>query len=302
MYGSITLNNKDLCRIGLNHKNIHGRGGVHSPSLMIQPKMTMCSLANIYANGDCHYSITSLSGWAVLEKGPHRENIPLVNFTVPEVIAKSYMFYGEQYFKIYLVLDPLRTSLIEDVRQGGDVKLKLEGSASLSVQRVENNEHGLYPIGVICYETAELRLDVEIPQSYWVKTILPQLGWGEFILIETRTDASVLDTAHEYLNKAQKAFDNWDMASVAVNCREMVKTLNRSLSQRLGKTNPSYSVNWNKAAFGKAEEFMSLGQHESDISAGKKLSYSFTRADAEFAISYARILMRYAQELYHRKE
>ena len=301
MYGSITLHNRELCRIDLSHKNVHGQGGMHSPSLMIQPRVTRCSTANCYGAGDCHYSITSMAGWVFLEKGPRRQRIPFVNFTIPEVIARSYSFYGDQHFKLYLVLDPLRTSLIEDIRQGGDVRLKLEGSASLSMQSVEESENGLRPTGVISYETAELRLDVDVPQSYWVKSVLPQLGWGEYILIETRTDASVLDKAHAYLNKAQRAFDYWDMASVAVNCREMVKTLTRSLSHRLGKANPSYSVNWNKAAFGKAEEFMSLGQHESDISAGKKVEYSFTKAEAEFAIAYSRILMRYAQELFNRK-
>jgi hypothetical protein len=130
------------------------------------------------------------------------------------------------------------------------------------------------------------------------------LGWGDFIILEVPVGGKPLTSSWEYLNKAQNAFDNWDTESLAANARNLVKNLTMSLAQKLGKEHPAYRFNWRRAANKEKKDVFSVALHEVDLSEIEGYDITdvkFKRADAEFALNYARILMKYAQELYERK-
>ncbi|MCK4504612.1 MAG: hypothetical protein KAW14_03275 [Candidatus Aegiribacteria sp.] len=303
MSSRLMLSHYTLCEVDLDYQRISVQGGADAPFLTLKPNIVKLNLAKPLhlVKTESHYTIISLSGCVYLQTVSKDTRVAFSCFSNTRIIARSWL-ECDQKFEIDLTLDYTRLNMLESIRSGGDLRIFIKGTATIALHETFKHESKLQVGGIIGFEEAELEMYVTIPQSHWVKMMLPKLGWGDFILLEVRTDSKILSKAHELLNKAQNAFDNWDTKSLAANCREIICSLTRSLPQHLGTDHPAYNVKWKRATKKKPEDFFSIALHETDIADDNDTSnVEFSRADAEFALSYIRILMRYAQELYKLK-
>jgi hypothetical protein len=264
--------------------------------------MNMYRTNGTSAKDGLHYSIIAAEGTTQIATGSKHQDIPISNFHIFRPIAESWMG-GDHTLEISLELDRHRLQLLEEQRIH-DLNLNIRGTATVALYNTSKSQQSTQIQHILKIIKADLEMKATIPQSHWVKNILPDLGWGDFIILEVPVGGKPLTSSWEYLNKAQNAFDNWDTESLAANARNLVKNLTMSLAQKLGKEHPAYRFNWRRAANKEKKDVFSVALHEVDLSEIEGYDITdvkFKRADAEFALNYARILMKYAQELYERK-
>lgn len=298
-HGRVELGHYDICEINFDYHHVSATGGSFAPTLRLRPIITKMHPAHpTYSDSETFpYSIISLQGGVYLDYDRNKRNELLTRFCSTGVLARSW--YGrDQGFEIDLILDRSRLYWIEATRKE-NLHLRIEGSVTIAISTNPEAERKLGIGNVLCFEEGKLELRIEIPQSHWVTKLLPGLGWGDFILIEVPFTQEVLKRGWKYLKEAQRAFDNWNVKELVSSCRELVVYLNRALPRHLGKENKALQLCWARATQG-ATDYFSLPLHEESIANqddDEAIDYVFQKHDAEFALTYAKILMKYAQEL-----
>lgn len=142
-------------------------------------------------------------------------------------------------------------------------------------------------------------LDLNIPQSYWVESVLPLLGLGEYFIIEMPKGKATLQAVWNYLERAELGYRNWNSKEVFGNCREIGTLLDASIKAKFGTKSFSYEERWGRA-FDKFNHLASLDLHLEDVK--KKVIYAqdsvkTNKPDAEHLLIRTRSLIKYAEEL-----
>ncbi|HMS38743.1 MAG TPA: hypothetical protein PKE69_00845 [Pyrinomonadaceae bacterium] len=210
--------------------------------------------------------------------------------------------YKNEYdFRFEFPLDALRLKAIEASRSG-DLNLKLIMKFQLAIKKpLRGNESSAESFFLIeRFRNKRHELHIEIPQSYWVKNILPNLGLGEFFIIEIPKGSKTLEDAWKYLEKAENSLRNWDSKGVFANCREIGTHLDSYLKKKFGKENFIYAERWGRA-IQRFSHFASLELHLEDLASN---SNKFTsdeikthKNDAEYIIFHTKLLIKYAESL-----
>lgn len=172
-------------------------------------------------------------------------------------------------------LDPQRIRQIEERRRGNLILgLRFQLMVAHYEPIVIQTDNG--PVNknfVSRYERLsnqpEIRL--EVPQSHWVKRILPALGIGEYFLIEIPKGKKTVQAAWDYLDKSESAFRNWNSKEVYANCRELGSLLDKSMKDKFGAGHFSYAIRW-KRAYDGFNNLASWNLHLEDLK--KSPSYS----------------------------
>lgn len=303
--GRIMHGNYILCEIDFDYNHVTAQGGSLAPSLRFRPRIVKMNQLReeVPTRVEYHYSVISLNGDVLLDYDRNSPENQLARFSLSQPIAQSWLQY-EHRFEIDILLDCFRLKWLED-RRKDDLKIRIDGTATIAVH--SNASGADEPGPLLRYEEASLEIRMIIPQSHWAGKLLPKLGRGEIVFMEIPVGSEPLHNAWTYLKKAERAFDKWEPESIAINCRSMVTSLTRSLSQKLGSEHPAYKYNWRRAAHRekKDKDFYAIPGHPEDLPLDEGYDVNdlrFQKADAEFALNYAKILMKYAQELYRRKE
>lgn len=200
-------------------------------------------------------------------------------------------------------LDAYRIEKIEEQRKGADLKIRLDlyfiigiyESLILESEEVQQTKDFLTEI-----ETTYAPLyDIKIPQSHWVKDVLPKLGCSEYLLVEVPRSNKIIREAWDYLEKAESAFTRWDTQGVFINCREVGRVLDNEIKSKFGEEDPNYTERWGRFYSGKGKGFThwaSLALHSVEIKADVK------KADAEHLILVTKSMIKFAEELVQEKE
>lgn len=199
-------------------------------------------------------------------------------------------------------LDAYRIEKIEEQRKGADLKIRLDlyfiigiyESLTLESEEGQQTKDFLTEI-----QTSYAWLsDIKIPQSHWVKDILPKLGCLEYLLVEVPRHNKIIREAWNYLERAESAFMRWDTQGVFTNCREVGCVLDNTIKSKFGETDSNYTERWGRFYTGKGKGFThwaSLDLHRAEIKADVK------KADAAHLMLVTKSMIKFAEELVQEK-
>jgi hypothetical protein len=199
-------------------------------------------------------------------------------------------------------LDTIRLNAIENCRSG-DLVLKLLIKFQFAQYKTVGNEQPRETLILVdCFRTLSFDLSIEIPQSYWISRVLPNLGLGEFFIVEIPKGNQTLTKAWKYLELAETSLKNWDSKGVFANCREIGIHLNSKLETKFGKTSFAYAERWSRA-FAMFKHLSSLELHLEDVSKSKN-NYTAEelrtqKIDSEHLILNAKLLVKYAEDMFN---
>jgi len=165
-----------------------------------------------------------------------------------------------------------------------------------------------------------LKKDVKIHSPDWIYDYAPNLGMGEYFVVEIPKGEKAIKEAWDYVEKAEKCFKTWDIPGVCNNCREIGKVLDKKIKKEFGEHSFTYNERWGRAYLRFFNFLVSLGLHLEDMegknweelikdipkgfpSPKKYADYPanevkrFGKADAEHILTVTKLLIKYAEEL-----
>lgn len=218
---------------------------------------------------------------------------------MPVVLGKGYEFD----LKLHFPLDTRRAAEIEKSRQTDAslsfmIKPILAGT-ELMVVKNPNEQHGQTRQFLTSnFEGPEAAFTINVPQSHWVRNVLPRLNVTEYLLIEvpSKTSKKLLSAWH-HVEQAEASYLNRDMKGAFAHCREAGDAINATLKQELGAKSFAYVERWGRA-YKPFSNLASLYLHIEE----KKSEYAsdtvaLEKADLENALFMAKSLTRLAEEL-----
>lgn len=176
------------------------------------------------------------------------------------------------------------------------------------------------PVFLQLNEACEDIENIRIPSADWIHDFAPKLGLGEHYVIEIPKGEKIIKEAWDYIEKAEKAFMEWNIESVFTNCREAGKKLDKAIKKKFGEGSFTYNERWGRAYIRFFNYVVSLGLHLEDMRdknweeliknfplgfprPKKRGDYPdtelkrFGRADAQHAIITTKALIKYAEDL-----
>lgn len=304
------INNKDfeynsftIGQLTFDFKQASARGGKLYPRLYLPLKLNLNKIDKSYIVEERvpKLAINSLNAGLFVENEQEK-----LSDSLP--IFKDTIFHRNRtnstVFELEFPLDYNKINLLE-IKRGNDINLKL----ALQFQ------FGIFePINVIVdsqlttekkyfitgYQTYFSDFNIEIPQSHWLKNVLPNLEVGEFFVIELPKGDIKLKKAWEYIETAEHAYRNWDSKGVFANCRELGEFLNDKIKNKFGESSFTYSERWQRR-FKNYSYFASLDLHLEEKKS-KPNTYApdevkTYKTDAENMILSAKVITKYAQAL-----
>jgi len=140
-----------------------------------------------------------------------------------------------------------------------------------------------------------LKKDIRISSSDWIHDYAPNLGMGEYFVVEIPKGEKVIKEAWDYVEKAEKCFRTWDTKGVFANCREVGKLLDKVIKNKF-KDSPTIKK-W-KRVIEKFNYSASLDLHIEEIKEEKpEGDIKIGKAEAENILIVTKALIKYAEEL-----
>jgi hypothetical protein len=194
----------------------------------------------------------------------------------------------------FIDLDYYRLNQIEKVREGGDLRARVE------ISFISEWEQWREPLSKN-YNT--VYLDFRIPKSDWVEKILPQLKYKEVSLIEIpKIEKPEYSDIIAKLNEAWKVYSMGEYDKVLIECRKAIEALssivkNKGFEREIDENGKKKVVpDWGKALGHKdtgsiIETFVQ--KLYGFLSPGSHYGKSINKEDAELAIMTTHALVNY---------
>lgn len=294
---SFDYNNFRIGNLSFDFKNIIAQGGLLYPRLILPINLSL-KKTDVNDSKLPRFIITTVLSELFVEGISFKiaDSIPILSCFE---FLKTYDL--DRTFSFDFPLDNQKLKAIEASRTG-DIEFKLTISFQIAIQSVLNpNAEDLDKIYFIDnFQSQSLQLQIEIPQSHWIKNVLPNLGQGEFFVIELPKGDKTIEKAWELLEEAELSFGNWNSKGVFGNCREIGVHLDLRIKLKFGKDSFTYSERWGRA-YGNFKHWASLDLHLEDNGQSQK-KYSAEelktqKIDAQHLILNSKLLIKYAEEL-----
>ena len=157
----------------------------------------------------------------------------------------------------------------------------------------------------------KIKKSYKIPSSYWIKHYLPELGLGRYFTVEIPEGKGSLSHAWEILNEAENAFRRWNAKAVIDNCRLVGQYLDGQIKEKFGDNSFTYNERWGRIYGGGTKGFSgwaALASHIEDIKSSgtggrtyQEDDVKVTNSDAEAALFFTKLLIKYCEELLEEK-
>lgn len=295
----VTSGGNTTCRLKLVELEIKGEGWRAYPRLTVPVRIRLAAPLTGKEDGSQEFVMAGRCGLYIPDLKDKVADGMLLDLGQP-VNAGS-----DAGLRFEFPLDPLRVRLIEEHRKG-DLRLRFGFQLSML-----GGKSTPFPIAGGVSITGHSAIDphalyahienVTIPQSHWVKNVLPAWELFDYFLVEVPRGAATIVAAWKYVASAEAAFSQWDMKSLAANCREVERVLDAALKESLGAKHLDYSVKWTRARR-HFEHLMSWPLHAEDIGRRHEgVLLEATKADGEFLLLATKALVKYAEELLAQK-
>lgn len=222
---------------------------------------------------------------------------------IPLTINRGYEFE----IKLRFPLDTLRAASIEKDRQS-DAQLSFKVRPILAgyervVVKSQDGQHGqAHDFLMGGFEGPEAAFTVTIPQSHWVREILPHLKVTEYLLVEmpAKTGKKLL-VAWDHLEKAESSYLNRNTKGVFAHCREAGDAINLVLKDQLGEKSFAFAERWTRA-HKLFSHLSSLDLHiEDNKSRYPAETVKIDRPDVENLLFTAKSILKLAEQLLESK-
>ncbi len=282
-------------KVTIDATEITGEGAPTFPRIIVPLKMKLSPLGD--ENQKKEFVILGIASALFIQDTQQKITVSS-SPTYPYRVSNNYEITSRLEFG----LSPDRLQIVEAQRGGGDLNLRFDLWFTLglfdSVQVNDGaNQRTLKFLSDIEYSAVQLS-NVKIPQSHWVKNILPHLGSTQYFLVEVPKGDKAIAKSWQYVERAEEAFGRWDTKGVLSNCREVGKVLDTTVKGQYGE-GFTYKERWGRA-FKVFTHLCSLGLHLEDKSQEEAFSgqeVKITRADAELVLVLTKALMKFAEEL-----
>jgi len=211
-------------------------------------------------------------------------------------------------YKLVFQLSKEALDHIEEVRKTNakkDATLKF----ILSIDFMEILMKKNYPLFAL--KQFKIKQSHTIPSSDWINDFVPLLGLGRYFIVEIPEGKHSLSNAWEFLNEAEKAFRRWNAKAVMDNCRSVGQYLDGQIKEKFGDNSFAYNERWGRIYGGGTKGFSgwnALASHIEDIKTNgtggrtyPKDDVKITKSDAEAALLFTKVLIKYCEELLEEK-
>jgi hypothetical protein len=209
-------------------QQIVGGGGPEFPRIfanieILMPPFEPAIAADQYQPGLLvHHTLIQLS--CILSfNGRHGQPIEIAEFSSLPLLHRSEKRSSAH--RMSIPIDLARLTRIEEQRTG-DVILTFDLTALIAkhpAKAIGNSVSGIDE-SIEVLRTAQLRLTVQIPQSHWVYSVLPGLGYGKLKIVEVPTPDRVIPEvfaeAIKEFEKAEQYMKQSDFDNAVSQCRK----------------------------------------------------------------------------------
>jgi hypothetical protein len=170
-----------IAEVSFDPAQIHGSGGAFCPRLHLQGELKL----NRARRAHVDYVFTELNAWIWRDGiGKIADSLPVKLTRVQRGHQES---YGGERVSLEFPLDARRVQLLEEVRAGGDMPLKL--NLRLAAQQhapIQGDEKVKRPHlwGLCWLYEMPAQMDLTVPRSAWVERVLRQVGYGTVHVVE----------------------------------------------------------------------------------------------------------------------
>ncbi len=316
---SFNLLSFNIGEVRLEPENIRGGGGPYFPHLLINIELLMKPFipmlnADMYQPGiKVYHTLVQLFGEMSIrdQKG---QQIQIAEFSSKPLLRLSNESPGNIQFSV--PLDYARINFIERLR-AGDATLSFHFTALLAKHPGTTGEQrGKVNESIEALRSTSFDLYVQIPQSHWIKVVLPGLGYGQINLIEVPTPKQVVPEvfakALYELDQAQRYLTQGDFDKVVGHCRNCLDLIPKVVKLKFEpEAKPSYPDRVKKllkehlpAPLSESKReaiekmltslwnLTSISHHQNSHSSGY-----FNRADADLVIMMTASLLSYVGRL-----
>ncbi len=214
-----SLGQYNVVDVDIDVNEINGVGGVAAPQVWLPMRLNVSHGALAAHDG---FEFIALSGRLFLDGHYFVRSLPTpVGFT----IQPGFPTLKNQLHYLEFALDAAKVEALEKVRNGGDLRVRLE--ASLDVMQLRALRPGTAGHNPVWAQVQRYRLqlstDLAIPRSTWIERVLPRVGYGTVHLFElpaiTPEQDGKLAHAFEALKKAQEFHRTGHYAQAVGMCR-----------------------------------------------------------------------------------
>jgi hypothetical protein len=141
------------------------------------------------------------------------------------------------------------------------------------------------------------RTTAEIPQSKWVREFAPKLGLGTYFIVEVPAEG-VLKEAWGLVEKAEEAFNRWDIEGVYSNCRRVGSLLD-NLIRKSNLSDFVKDLKWERT-YKLFYDLASVGLHIEEYKKSQKYKpedIKITQEDCMNLLIITKSLIKYVEDL-----
>lgn len=211
---------------------------------------------------------------------------------------------GEHSGELEFPLDKYRVELLEQRRDGGDMNLRMNMQILLARfgDRMQFGKPETKLPLTLSFDTRyQSSINLLVPQSVWIKNVLPGLGYGIINVLEfpavTLTACNELQHSYSALQRAHTKFTAGEYDEAIWQCRTAVDPLREEL-QKIKDGSPnslsadwaekigSATVDWLLTFFGKTHGIANTPTHSPNTG-------HFSRLDAQMILSFTTAVVAY---------
>jgi hypothetical protein len=242
---TFTYNQYHFGRLMIDPARTVGRGGILAPVIHLSAG---CEFSGINIDQQSRaILVQELSGTAVIEHagGFALEVVPMPIQRICGAVA------AEQHLELALRVTPSQIEAIEAGRKNADVGITLQLKLTFLVL-AKTGAHPVVgfhvPHVVVDSAVTPLFATIKVPQSTWVKEVLPQLGFGQVLLFEFPaypiSALAGLGEAFAAAKRAQEQFNVGEYDLAVGLCRNALQPLRNHLISIKARSKDGTAADW----------------------------------------------------------
>ena len=284
-----------VAEIAVDANHVNGAGRLDAPILMVLAQMLFRSskeAGTTYDFREIQCRISPFEGTYIATSLPARLNLILG----PGHQVSNHSVYLE------IPFDQRRLALINRLRNGGDVKLRLD----MELFADELLEVGGMPkrppaFGLVRHHHMRTSVQLEIPKSKWVERVLEQSGFGKVHIIELPVipieSCAEFQAAYSHLQQAFKLESQGFYDEAVATCRKALEPFFERVTQTDGRKAFALKSSW-KTRLGEATyrwlNDSLIAVKQGTDTAHHLSSASFDQMEAQMLLTVATSIIVYA--------
>jgi hypothetical protein len=279
---SFSVKSHGVGRVRLEATDVLGVGSPANPQLALNVKVQLLPL------DQTPYTLLRLNAKIFVGN----ENYPVATAEHPPVVEDSMPNIYERLVNLNVPLTLTQIKHIEDLRNGGDLRLRVTLSGLIYLKQTHEFER-----------LQEMNLDISVPRSHWIDKALKAWSVSDLQLLEIRFPGDShkeMVTARQRLGRAEELYRIGDYPHVLTELRNAFDAIAQAYSQKgVGKDAWEQMLTHTHAgvrdklleALEAFRKFLHLGPHQPMPT--QQTPTPISRQDARFALIVAHSLFEY---------